>query len=228
MSYKYFERSSIYHSELRRVTEEGTGISFMVVSDPKLSKDKVNTIFKIAPYGDADQYWLQAENDRVRDVLASMPKNTHLIVKAHGDRDSAYLEITDVDGNPLTSLDDAVDTVPDTPPQVPQGPTGIKPPDAPNPSMLPPNPALEQPPAPPSSTEQAAAPPTQPTVPAGVPVVQDRREKTDALMLDCLNRAHEIVSRYGDLHGKPEDFANQGSTVDLIQRVGVSLFIHES
>ena len=195
----------------------------MVTSDGKLSKNKKDTIYKIQPYGDDDDYWLQAENDQVAAVLASMPKNVWLIVKAHGDRDSAYLEMTDVDGNPLTSLDQAVEatapTQPAPPPpaapaqpkQLPHQPTGIKPP-------------AEGPPAPPSTSEQPAAP-TQPH-PGLTPeqniaqAIQDKQDALDSDMLDCLNRAHEICTRFAALH--------EGLwPTDMVQRMGVTLFIEK-
>jgi hypothetical protein len=213
VAYKYFEKSSIYHSDLRRATEDNSGISFMVTSDPKLSKNKTDHIFKIQPYGDDDDYWYQAENDQITAVLGGAPKNTWLIVKAHGDRDSAYLEITDVDGKPLTSLDAAVDAVAPTPPS----PSAMTP-------TTPTPPAQDTAPAPPSTTAQPPAPPSttenEPQVPAGIPQVQDKRERTDDLMLECLSRAHEIVSRFSELHDGPPS--------DLEQRVGVSLFINQS
>lgn len=214
MAYKYFEKGSIYHSDLRKVTEDGTGISFMLTSDMKMSRNKKDQIVKIKPYGDDDDYWYQAENEQIAAVLAQLPRDQWLICKAHGDRDNAYLELTDVDGKPLTSLDAAVDAQQPTPPAPP-------PPAAPAP--LPHQPTGAKPSAAPASTmEQFVAPldtpPNEPQVPAGVPQVQDRHEKVDDSMLECLCRAHEIVGRFAKLH-------DDAPPSDLVQRVGVSLFI---
>jgi hypothetical protein len=164
----------------------------------KLSRNKKDQIVKIKPYGDDDDYWYQAENEQIAAVLTQLPRDQWLIVKALGDRDSAYLEVTDVDGAPLTSLDQAVAAVQPTPP-------------------APPPPTTPTPPA------QDAAPRTpehSPQIPASIPQVQDKHERTDNLMLECLSRAHEIVARFAVLHDGPPS--------DLEQRVGVSLFINDS
>jgi hypothetical protein len=197
MSYKYWEKGSIYHSDLRRATEDNAGISFMLVSEVKLSKNKTDKIVKLQPYGDDDSYWYQAENQAIASQLEALPQDVWLIVKAHGDRASAVLEITDVDGVPIEAL----------PSDHPHQPTGITPPPS-------------TPPTPPSTQQPAlvSTPPNEPQVPAGVPQVQDRREKVDDSMLECLCRAQEIVGRFAKLH-------DDAPPSDLVQRVGVSLFI---
>lgn len=101
-----FSKKAPYHSELREVSEQN-GIWLRPEGTPKDSKYKDKPAFvsiSVSTDGgevDPQKYTLNVENDAIRAHLAALTVGQWYLVKAHGARDDAYLEIADSEGNPV-------------------------------------------------------------------------------------------------------------------------------
>lgn len=192
-----------YHSDLRDVTEkeEGLAIRFKKAFHHR-KKDKDFAVWTPMT-GMVDEQLYTCENKAIFNKLQGLQEGEVYVLKAYGSRDSATIEVMDINGNPVTVAQ------PQGPPQA-QEPTGGGVPGLPAAAGGGGNGRMPGLGGPSNAAAQPSAPaPAQPATPL-----------IDQRMVELLVRSDAIIQAASERMGNR-------TPSELHQKIAVTLFIEE-